>query len=76
MHVAPPAPPGRQEWPHNGQDEGKVEEKNALDALRRHGGVAQSRQLTSEGMRPAALLDLWRRNTPPSFRRHSPSRAA
>ena len=61
MRVAPPAIPGSQGWPHNGQGEGNVEEKNALDALRRHGGVARSGQLASEGVRPATLLGLWRR---------------
>ena len=38
-----------------------ADEALALDALRRHGGVARSGQLASEGMRPAALLGLWRR---------------
>ena len=38
-----------------------MEERNALDALRWHGGVARSGQLASEGVWPAALLGLGRR---------------
>lgn len=32
----------------------------ALDALRRHGGVARTGELAREGVRPAALMALWR----------------
>ena len=61
MRVAPPATPSGRGWPHSGPDEGDVEERNALDALRQHGGVARSGQLASEGVWPTALLGLWRR---------------
>jgi len=35
-------------------------ESTALDALRRHGGVARTGELAREGVRPAALTALWR----------------
>jgi predicted transcriptional regulator of viral defense system len=35
-------------------------EEMAVDALRRHGGVAHTGELMREGVRPAALMALWR----------------
>lgn len=35
-------------------------EQTALDVLRRHGGVAHTGELAREGVRPAALMALWR----------------
>ncbi len=61
MRVVPPTLSTRQGWSHTGTNKENAEEENALDALRRHGGVARSGQLASEGVRPAALLSLWRR---------------
>lgn len=36
-------------------------EQTALDVLRRRGGVAHTGELAREGVRPAALMALWRR---------------